>query len=233
MRRTIILALCLPRVSGTSLAALRSNQTSTANGADFPEHGIYHASTACQDFGVDNPIGSGWLRADCMDIWRWWAQSLKESNAYGVENRQFFSGISDRLRQQGTPCYIDPPDNTDGAGSRSMRQIATSVYAEETGCDLLLPEGHRKGSSLDLYCHRTNQVAKATFRCAQVDWMEYFNMSQYAAQLPNDGGTSKTIDVSARFAPQSSFSLSAPVATGHKTHSLVPENVLRNRGYMK
>ncbi|CAN0186399.1 unnamed protein product [Scytosiphon promiscuus] len=186
-----------PDMSGTFSSPSSSNKTFAFVSKDFPENGRYNASTACQEFRADGPTGSGWLRVDCMHVWSSWAPSLPKSVAGQREDRRFFFRISERLRRQGTPCYLDPPNSKDGAGSRSLRQLAAMVFAKEMGCDCLLPSKYRKGSDTDssLYCHHSKYIADKDYRCAEVNWMEYFNISHHTATLPDDGGRRKSINV--------------------------------------
>lgn len=192
---TAIFLLPVFRVLSEPLAP---NITRTIGGGGLPEHGSFNEFSACQEFPTEGTVGSGWLLEDCIDVWRSWAMSLVKTTAFMKENRQFFFEVADRLRQQGTPCYVKAPNDVDGAGSRTMRYFATWVYAEEMGCDSLLPTGYRPGSATDdiLYCHRSKYIKEEDQRCAAVDWLGYFNMSNHMKPFPEDGRSANTINVS-------------------------------------
>ncbi|CAM9977081.1 unnamed protein product [Scytosiphon promiscuus] len=189
--------VCSPDAYSEHSASSSPNQISSSYGRALqPPEDLYHASAACREFPEETERGSGWLRADCMDVWTSWAHSIKEIAAHEEEN-QLFDDVSERLRRQGAPCFVDPPDCPDGAGSRTMRWFAALVYAKEHGCVCLLPKGYRYLSSGDdaLYCHRSAYVARKDLRCEKVDWVEYFNMTQFMAPAPNDDETAMTIEV--------------------------------------
>ncbi|CAN0175538.1 unnamed protein product [Scytosiphon promiscuus] len=204
MRRALVSAICVPYafcspdISGSLSPVSSSIKVSNSLSETFPEEQrLYNAAIACQEFQAENATISGWSRADCMDIWTSWAGSLQKRIANHKDGRQFFLSVSDRLRRQNTPCYLDSTDSKDGAGSMSLRQIAALILAEEMGCDCLLPPKYRKGSNPEgsLYCHRSKFIDDDEYRCAQVDWMGYFNLSDHMAPLPNDDGTTMTMKV--------------------------------------
>lgn len=205
MPRMLLVAVCLPHAGrfaegySDPSTASSANESLASHSERRLTHKPYHASTACQEFGVNKENGSGWLRADCKDIWTLWADSVRKASQRHNEDRQFFLGISDKLRGQGTPCYVDPPNTEDGAGSRSMRQFAAIAYAEEIGCDCLLPRWYRdaSGDRGTQYCHRSKDDPN-DIRCSQVDWMEYFGMSNHTVNFPDDGKRTKIIMVSKR-----------------------------------
>ncbi|CAM9646251.1 unnamed protein product [Scytosiphon promiscuus] len=196
MSKILAGAMCLLHIFGTQSESLDRSITATTGVGALPEHGSYNEFSACQEFGAEGTVGSGWQLEDCINVWRSWAQSLVKTTAIMKENRQFFFEVGEKLRRQGTPCFVKAPNDVDGAGSRTMRYFATWVYAEEMGCDSLLPTGYRPGSTTDsiLYCHRSKLIKEEDQRCAAVDWLGYFNMSNHMKPFPDDGGSSNTIN---------------------------------------
>lgn len=213
----MFLAIFLSDVAVDLSAASSSNKAFSPQPAGIPKHGQYHEYTVCQPFRAESTTGSGWLLEDCVNVWRSWATSLNEPAALEKEDRQFFFDISDRLQEQGTPCYVRPPNCKDGAGSRSMRSISSLVYAEEMGCDLLFPEGYRAGPERDgdLYCHTSGHGKGFDDRCAAVDWIEFFNWSAHMVPLPDDGEATKNIDVVIRRRTNGVFGNSSRALLAH------------------
>ncbi|CAN0144776.1 unnamed protein product [Scytosiphon promiscuus] len=178
--------LLLQCFSSASLEPLGSNITSSTLGGAFHRHGSYNEFSACQEFRATDPVGSGWVLDDCVAVWRSWVNTMDDGIVFKKEDRQFFFGVSDRLRQQGTPCYVASPKDADGAGSRTMRYFAVWVYAQEMGCDCLLPEQYQPGTDGVLYCHRSKYIEDEAYRCSAVDWIGYFNISDHMKPYPDD-----------------------------------------------
>lgn len=198
----LLLAVCLSHVSGSLSAALFPSGTFTPEPEALPGNGSYHEYTACQEFRADSTTGSGWLLADCIDVWRPWADSLAEGTASDKEDQSYFLATSDRLRQQGTPCYVSSPISTDGAGSTSMRHVASMAYADEMGCDYLFPEWYRPGTDGVPYCHSVKYIKGGVkslegegVHCAAVDWIKFFGFYNHMSALPNDEEQSSIINV--------------------------------------
>lgn len=193
----MLAAICLLHLSG-ALSEPTGRRMPLPEGGTLLEFGSYNEFSACQEFRAEDTVGSGWLLEDCIDVWRAWTLSLQKTTLVMKENRQFFFEVSDRLRRQGTPCYVEAPKDVDGAGSRTLRYLASWLYAEEVGCDCLLPVGYRPGSGTDdiLYCHRSKYIKEEDYRCAAVDWLGYFNMSNHMKPYPDDGRSTNTINVS-------------------------------------
>lgn len=202
----VLVVMFLTTCDGTRSVGLSSNEGFPPERGIIPQHGVYYENAACQEFQSDSVIGSGWLLEDCIDVWTSWAPTLGEGKLLKTDDRQFFWAVGNRLRQLGTPCLVSPPETKDGAGSRSMRHLATMVYAQDMGCDYLLPEGYQTGSNVNgsMYCHAVqynrNQdlIKDENFRCAAVDWIEYFGFSDHMATFPDDRRDTKIINVRAR-----------------------------------
>lgn len=214
------MAICLSYVTGHLSAALSPYVTLTAQQSEVQLESTSYVEdsvrAACQGFrAVEETTDSGWLLEDCTYVWRSWGLSLNEGMASQKEDREFFFDISDRLRQRGTPCYVEPVELLDGIGSRSMRLLAAWVYAEEMGCKYLLPKGNRgvSGARIDdtMYCHRSQYMESGeSDRCVAFDWVGYFNLSAHISSLPNDGGETTRINVSERTMMKESARLSTP-----------------------
>lgn len=166
-------------------------------------HGFTRMIDPCLAFRRDNTMttGSGWLLDDCIDVWRSWTASLPLKTVSKKENRQALFQVTRRLQEQGTPCYVRAKEYPDGAGSRFMRSVAAWIYAEEVGCNLLVPEGYQPGGDGMLYCHGSRYINEKKYRCASMDWIEYFQSTRHMTSVPDDGQVRQTVQVSVQQAP--------------------------------
>lgn len=109
--------------------------------------------------------------------------------------------FSERL--PGSPCLVESTLPTDGVGSMTMRHLAAWMFAEEVGCDWVLPNWGTTRDSADgdgtsLYCHTAattdeeqrgfnasaEEVETILHRCSVTNWLEYFNFKATAVELP-------------------------------------------------
>ena len=89
----------------------------------------------------------------------------------------------------------------DGVGSMTMRHLAAWMFAEEVGCDWVVPNWDTRpadGDGASLYCHTVattdeeqrgfNATAEGVeaivHRCSVTNWLEYFNFEATAVELP-------------------------------------------------
>lgn len=85
----------------------------------------------------------------------------------------------------------------------TMRHLTTKIFAEEVGCDWLIPEWGMPavgdGSGASLYCHSaatyeeqqrgfdntTREDLQAMVqRCSLTNWLEYFNFKMFSVEAP-------------------------------------------------
>lgn len=91
--------------------------------------------------------------------------------------------------------------HADGVGSMTMRHLAAWIFAEEVGCDWVVPNWGRPladGDGTSMYCHTAattdeeqrgfNATADGmeaiAHRCSVTNWLEYFNFKATAVELP-------------------------------------------------
>lgn len=89
----------------------------------------------------------------------------------------------------------------DGVGSMTMRHLAAWMFAEEVGCDWVVPNlgtPLADGDGASLYCHTAattgeeqrgfnasaEEVEAIVHRCSVTNWLEYFNFKATAVELP-------------------------------------------------
>lgn len=178
-----------------------------------------HAAQACEEFPERKRSGSGWLFSECAAMWTAWTRTLEDADFVNIRLREVFNETASRLRQEGNPCVVDSIQYQDGAGSASVRHLATWMLAEELGCDWVAPKLSSQRIDEDgtqMYCHKTvtvhqlHQTAVSEFhgeidpanfpervlRCEVVNWLAYFRFRDHGVQWNSIGGT-KTIEVSA------------------------------------
>lgn len=187
-----------------------------------------HAAQACEEFPVRKRNGSGWLYSECAAMWTAWTRTLEDADFVNCRIREVFNETASRLRQEGNPCVVDSTQYKDGAGSASVRYLATWMVAEELGCDWVAPK--LSSQSIDengtlMYCHKTvtvnqlHQTAVSDFhgeldpanfpervlRCEVANWLEYFRFRDHGVRWKNTGKT-KSIEAS------TASTLGAPMA---------------------
>lgn len=152
---------------------------------------------ACAEFS-SSPPGTGWSFADCMQVWSTWATTLREKEYQRYNHREIFNDTAAELRRRGSPCLVGSERYADGAGSSTIRYLATWMFAEELGCDWALPQlaGNRTDNDgIRLYCHSTVPEVNHDVRignlaaypahtpCSLTNWLQYFRYSDHAADL--------------------------------------------------
>ena len=106
------------------------------------------------------------------------------------------------LRRSGTPCLAASKPSGDGAGSSTIRHLASWIFAEEMGCDWVKPDWGKKlvgaGNGTVMYCHRTatawemdhlnaSNGLQHLHSCSVVDWLAYFQFDVPSVSLPSNG----------------------------------------------
>lgn len=180
--------------------------TSSQNLTAFPISTDYNIDNACAEFHEEVPSGSGWLRSDCVRIWSKWAATLEGKQLLVWPYRPALNDLSAKLRQQGTPCVVESISYPDGAGSSAVRHLATWIFAEEVGCDWILPGTHSRdvhadGDGSTLYCHKMmihswthpfldqEPGDNRYWRCEMTNWLQFFHYDAHAANRTVDPST--------------------------------------------
>ena len=176
-----------------------------------------YAENACNGFHEQERSESGWLLSDCLAVWTAWTNTLEDADFIPCRTREIFNETSSRLRQEGNPCLVQAFEYKDGAGSASIRNLATWMVAEELGCDWVAPQ--LSSERIDdqgtlMYCHKTvtvkqlratatsefdGEIDPANFpdrilRCEVVNWLEFFRFRKHGIIWKNKG-TTKSIPV--------------------------------------
>lgn len=170
-----------------------------------------YVDEACPEFDEETPIGSGWLRSDCVTVWSQWADTLDGFQYQSYSYRGVFNETARDMRQQGNPCLVDSFRYPDGVGSSAVRLLATWMFAEEMNCDWITPESPR--STIDengtsLYCHPLMSVVghapdsldqaydleNGSWRCEVTNWLRFFRYDAHGTDWQKSG-TVKTIHV--------------------------------------
>lgn len=95
--------------------------------------------TACEDFAAGGE-GLWWSFEDCRNVWSQWVNTVPSGLHRGYPDRKLLSGVADEMRQRGTPCLVKTEATSDGAGSSTIRHMATWMYSKEIGCDWVTPD---------------------------------------------------------------------------------------------
>lgn len=170
-------------------------------------------SEACVDFatGPYYSSGSTWTHDDCVEVWERFRRSVPSGLQQRFPDVDLWGDAGVELRQAGSPCLAASKPTSDGAGSSTIRHLATWIYAEQMGCDWVTPDwgkrrvGQGNGTAV-MYCHRTAtnleldlskplKELQAVRRCSVIDWLSYFQFNIPSIQLP-EGTTLKYIEVS-------------------------------------
>lgn len=202
MKVIVSLLLCAVNFHGLPADAKPSQVQSSS---------VTNVENACAEFNNKYPLGSGWFYSDCVAVWNGWTATLEEQQLMPWTYRQVFTEMSTELREQGKPCLVESVNYPDGAGSSAVRHLATWMFAEEMGCDWILPIMYSANGSGDdgssLYCHkmmtrgRTHPFSEQEpgdnrfWRCEVTNWLEFFHYSAHAART-SFGGKIKRVHVS-------------------------------------
>eukprot|EP00904_Undaria_pinnatifida_P013525 jgi/Undpi1/9302/HiC_scaffold_26.g11760.m1 len=166
---------------------------------------------ACADFSQEAGGGGSaqsalplpWRVSDCVDVWSAWSGTVPISLHYDYPDQQLLRETAADMRRRGSPCLVESTLPTDGVGSMTMRHLAAWMFAEEVGCDWVLPNWGTTRDSADgdgasLYCHTAattdeeqrgfnasaEEVETILHRCSVTNWLEYFNFKATAVELP-------------------------------------------------
>ncbi len=169
---------------------------------------------ACSDYLAGPHPGSVWTLGDCVTVWSQFQTSVPNPFRSRVPDMDTWDSTGLQLREAGSPCMVKATFTPDGAGSTTMRNLATWIFAEELGCDWATPVwSGRSASNLNgttLYCHWTTTLEDATIarhdmaknaaalratnRCSVIDWLSYFQFNVPSVPWP-ETGTLKVIEV--------------------------------------
>lgn len=159
------------------------------------------ASEACVEFATEvNYRGSAWILDDCVEVWELFRRSVPSGLQGRLPDIDLWGDTGVELRRAGSPCLVASNPTSDGAGSSTIRHLATWVYAEQMGCDWVTPDWGKarvaegNGTAV-MYCHRTattqeldlSKPAKelqAMRRCSVVDWLSYFQFDVPSVEMP-------------------------------------------------
>lgn len=169
------------------LASFQCNGQLSAVGAD----------EACDDFAAGR---LAWTFEDCVDVWSRFGITLGRSRHHPEVNLWRDKALE--LRQQGTPCLLGSVPGADGVGSTAIRHVATRIFAEEMGCDWLIPDWSKnkvpQADGSVRYCHAivpleerrspTNTSGvRGMSRCTVVNWVSYFQFDKSSVSWPSSG----------------------------------------------
>ena len=154
---------------------------------------------ACADFATGSYPGSSWTLDSCVDVWTRFTRIVPNGLQRRLPDVDIWSPVAAELRRVGSPCLVSSEPTSDGAGSSTIRHLATWIFAEEMGCDWVTPDWGKKhvegGNGTVVYCHRTattqeldlSKPAKelqALRRCSVIDWLAYFQFDVPSVSLP-------------------------------------------------
>lgn len=157
---------------------------------------------ACQDFATGQYSASGWTLNDCIYVWTDFNNTVWDIFHPRMPEVDFWRETAVDMRMAGSPCLVASIPNGDGAGSTTIRHLATWIFSREMGCDWATPDWGKKfvgqgNSTAVMYCHRTATTAemdpskpkeelKAMRRCSIVDWLSYFQFDVPSVGHPVD-----------------------------------------------
>ena len=167
---------------------------------------------ACSDFASGGYPGSSWTLDSCVDVWTRFANIAPNGLQRRLTDVDIWRPVADELRRVGSPCLVASEPTSDGAGSSTIRHLATWIFADEMGCDWVTPDWGKHhvdgGNGTVMYCHRTattqemdlskpNVELQALRRCSVIDWLAYFQFGVPSVKLP-EGRELKTVPVRVR-----------------------------------
>ena len=157
------------------------------------------AEEACTDFAPGRYPGSSWTLQACIDVWTRFTRTVPNGLQQRLPGVDMWSKTASELRRVGSPCLVASGPTPDGAGSSTIRHLATWVFSEEMGCDWVTPDWGRRrvsgGNGTVMYCHRTSTTqeinrpktqaeVQASRRCSVIDWLSYFQFDVPSVSLP-------------------------------------------------
>ena len=96
---------------------------------------------ACSDLRTGKYPGSAWTFDDCVDVWERYARTVPPGLQRRLPHVDKWKQAASELRRVGSPCLVASDPTSDGAGSSTVRHIATWIFAEEMGCDWVSQTG--------------------------------------------------------------------------------------------
>ena len=173
---------------------------SSSTAGDVPWVGM-EPREACEELATGSYALSSWTFDDCLQVW----DNFRETVPAGFQNRlgglDLWGDAGVKLRQGGSPCLMESGTESDGAGSSTIRHLATWIYSRQMGCDWVTPHwgkqsaGEGGNGTAVLYCHRTATTQEIDLsrpakelrdlrRCSVIDWLSYFNFAAPSVEIP-------------------------------------------------
>lgn len=214
---------------------LETTQHATAWGKNRIE-----PAEACADFapGTGYPE-SAWTLDDCIEVWTQFSETMPQGQHRRLPYVDTWRDTAIELRRAGSPCLAASNPSGDGAGSSTIRHLASWIFAEEMGCDWVTPDWGKRhvggGNGTVMYCHRTATVqemdnpdpsdGQELHHCSVVDWLAYFQFDVPSVSLP-DHGTVEVIQ--ARVSPFSRRNNCAVRTTAEIPSRACPQKLVYN-----
>lgn len=165
------------------------------------------AEDACADFKGRTYQSSSWTFGDCAAVWKRYSPTVPPGLRGRLPHVDTWRQTASELRRVGSPCLVKSDPTSDGAGSSTIRHIATWIFAVEMGCDWVTPDWGKVpvagGNGTVLYCHRIataaemglaksikqklvmRQELRAMRQCSAIDFLAYFHFDVPSVTLPN------------------------------------------------
>ena len=152
----------------------------------------------CQDFVAGRHLDLSWTHEDCIGVWTDMAASIEEKyhdDQIVLPDVNDWRGVADEMRRVGSPCLVRREPTFDGVGSTSIRIFASMLFAEQVGCDMIMPVWGNGGNGTE-YCHslykkhekvHTKRGMRPVDVCSKVDWFSYFQFGVTSVPLPRSG----------------------------------------------
>lgn len=175
----------------------------------LPPLSMISPTDACEEFASDTD-GLAWNMADCVDVWSRWVDTIPRALHRGYEDRELLKDIASEMRQRGNPCMVQSGNAADGAGSSTIRHMATWIFAREIGCDWVTPDWRRHnrenptGDKTAWYCHSkkdreetledsiSGEEIQDIVRCYVISWLYFFHYDVPSFDIPGNA-TTKTV----------------------------------------
>lgn len=160
--------------------------------------GVLEPSEACADFAMGGYPGSSWTLDDCLEVWNHFLGSVPPREWPRFPVVDVWKDLATEMRRLGSPCLMASTPSGDGAGSSTIRHLATWIFAEQMGCDWVTPDWGKMpaadGNGTIIYCRKpatikekaskTMEEKMAMRRCAVVNWLSYFQFDVPSVALP-------------------------------------------------
>lgn len=184
------------------IVLLRSSPAAGQPGRLLGQPGGMEPSEACVDFATgSNSRGWSWTFNDCVEVWEHFRRSVPNGLQRRLPDVDLWGNTGVEMRRAGSPCLVASKPTSDGAGSSTIRHLATWIYARQMGCDWVTPDWGKKHVGAEgngtavMYCHRTatnqemdlskpSEELQAMRRCSVIDWLSYFQFDVPSVDLP-------------------------------------------------